>query len=130
MLEHSISFVKSKNIWIISSIFFDYNAVKLEKNKKKNQTRKKHKHVKTKQMLLNIQWIAKEIKAEKKHYLERNERKTWWSKIYGIQLKSVLWQTFIAIQAYLRKEGKHQIIPLSLHLKELDSWSVEYKLIK
>ena len=81
-------------------------------------------------MLLNIQWIAKEIKAEKKHYLERNEKKTWWSKIYGIQLKSVLRQTLIAIQAYLRKEGKHQIIPLSLHLKELDSWSVEYKLIK
>lgn len=101
-----------------------------KEQEKKNQTRKKHKHVKTKQMLLNIQWIAKEIKAEKKHYLERNEKKTWWSKIYGIQLKSVLRQTLIAIQAYLRKEGKHQIIPLSLHLKELDSWSVEYKLIK
>ena len=37
MLGHSISFVKIKNIWIISSIFFDYNAVKLEKNKKKKK---------------------------------------------------------------------------------------------
>ena len=49
ILGHKSSLSKFKKIEIISSIFSDHNAMRLEINYKKEKTVKIHKHVKTKQ---------------------------------------------------------------------------------
>ena len=41
-------------------------------------------------------------------------------KIYGIQQKQFLSGKFIAIQSYFKKQEKHQIDNLTLHLKQLE----------
>jgi len=41
-------------------------------------------------------------------------------KIYGIQQKQFLRGKFIAIQSYFKKQEKHQIDNLTLHLKQLE----------
>ena len=45
--------------------------------------------------------------------------KTWQLKTYGMQWKQFLRGKFIAIQSYLKKQEKHQIDNLTLHLKQL-----------
>ena len=45
-------------------------------------------------------------------------------KIYGIQQKQFLRGKFIAIQSYFKKQEKHQIDNLTLHLKQ---WEKEQK---
>ena len=74
MLGHKTSFNKFKNIEIISSIFSDHNAVKLEINHK--NTEKYTKTRKLNNMLLNNEWVNNEIKEEIKRYLETNEYDT------------------------------------------------------
>ena len=49
MLGHKAILVKFKKIEIISSIFSDHNAMRLEINYKKKKNAKKHKHVAAKQ---------------------------------------------------------------------------------
>ena len=56
---------------------------------------KKHKHLEGKQHVTK-QIITKEIKEEKRHYLETNEMKTQWSKPMRYR-KIVLGGKFIAI---------------------------------
>ena len=71
ILGHKTNPNKFKNIEIISSIFSDYNAMKLEINPKNTE-----KHAKTWQlnnMLLNNEWISNKIKEEIKRYLETHE---------------------------------------------------------
>ena len=63
MLSHKTRLGKFTKTEIISSIFSDHNAMKLEINyKEKNY--KKHKHVRLNNMLLNNQWIKEETKEE------------------------------------------------------------------
>ena len=69
-------------------------------------------------MLLNYQWIPEEIKAEIKKYPEAKDNKD--TTILGDAAKAVLRGTFIAIQAYLRKQEKAQINHLTLYLKQLE----------
>ena len=74
MLVYKTSLNKFKKIEIISSIFYDHNAIKLEINHKKNT----EKHAKTwnlNNILLNNEWVNNEIKEEIKRYLETNENK-------------------------------------------------------
>ena len=72
MLGHKTSLKKFKKIEMISSIFSDHNAMKLEINHQKNTER----YTKTWQlnnMLLNNEWISNKIKEEIKRYLETHE---------------------------------------------------------
>ena len=72
MLRHKTSLNKLKKIEIISSIFSDHSAMKLEINPNKNS----EKHAKTwklNNMLLNNEWVNNEIKEEIKRHLETNE---------------------------------------------------------
>ena len=71
ILGHKISLNKHKKIDIISSIFSDYNAMKLEINQK--NTEKHAETWKLNNMLLNNEWVNKKIKEEIKRYLETNE---------------------------------------------------------
>ena len=62
MLGHKTSLNKFKKIEIISSIFSDHNAMKLEINHK--NTEKYTKTWKLNNMLLNNEWVNNEIKEE------------------------------------------------------------------
>ena len=70
----------------------------------------------TKQHTLNNQKITEEIKI----YIETNENKNMTTQNLWDSVKAVLRVRFIAIQAYLKKQEKHQINNLTLHLKQLE----------
>ena len=72
ILGHKSSLGKLKKIEIISSIFSDHNAMRLEINYKK-KTIKNTNTWKLNNMLLNNQWVTEEIKEEIKKYLEIKE---------------------------------------------------------
>ena len=62
ILGHKSSLRKFKKIKIISRIFSDHNAMRLELNKKK--TPKKISMWRLNNMVLNNQWITEEVKQE------------------------------------------------------------------
>ena len=66
-------------------------------------------------MLLNNQQITEEIKKEIKICIETNENKNMTTQNLWDSVKAVLRVRFIAIQAYLKKQEKHQINNLTLH---------------
>ena len=68
MIGHKASLNKFKKIEIISSIFSDYKGLKLETNLKE-KTQKHSNSWRLNSMLLNNEWIKKEIKK----VLETNE---------------------------------------------------------
>ena len=70
-------------------------------------------------MLLNNQEITEEIKRETKICIETNENENTTTQNLWDTIKAVLRGKFIAIQAYLKKQGKSQI-KLALHLKQLE----------
>jgi len=63
-------------------------------------------------MLLNNQQITEEIKI----CIETNENENTTSQNLWNSVKSVQRGRFIAIQAYLKNQEKHQINNLTLHL--------------
>ena len=69
--------------------------------------------------LLNNQQIMEDIKKEIKICIETNENENTTSQNLWDSVKAVLRGRFIAIQAYLKKQEKHQINNLTLHLKQL-----------
>ena len=74
MLGHKESLGKFKKTKIISRIFSEHNAMRLEINyKKKKKTVKNTNTWRLSNMLLNNQWITEDIKEEIKKYLETNE---------------------------------------------------------
>ena len=70
-------------------------------------------------MLLNNQQITEEIKKEIKICIEMNENENTTQNLWD-SVKAVLRGRFMAIQAYLRKQGKNQINNLTIHLKQLE----------
>ena len=66
VLGHKASLVKFKKIEIISSMFSDHNAMRLEINYKKKKTVKNTNTWRLNNMLLNNQWITEEIKKRNK----------------------------------------------------------------
>ena len=67
-------------------------------------------------MLLNNQWVTEEIKK----FLETNDNENTTTQNLWDAAKAVLRGKFIAIQSYLKKQEKHQIDNLTLHLKQLE----------
>ena len=71
-------------------------------------------------MFLNNQQITEEIKREVKKFLETDDNENT-TQILWDAAKAVLKGKFIAIQSYLKKQEKHQIYSLILHLtKQLE----------
>ena len=92
MLGHKASLGKFKKTEIISNIFSDHNAMRLEINKKKPV--KNTNMWRLDNMLLNNQWITEEIKEEIKKYLETNENESTriqnlWDAAKGVQRGSL-----------------------------------------
>ena len=70
MMGHKASLGKFKKTEIISSIFSDHNAMRLEVNYNKKKTCKKHKHMEAKQYATKQPMVIEEIKEEIKKYLK------------------------------------------------------------
>ena len=71
-------------------------------------------------MFLNNQQVTEEIKTESKNFLETNNNENMTTQNLWDAAKAVLRGKFIAIQSYLKKQGKHRIDNLILHLKQLE----------
>ena len=69
-------------------------------------------------MLLNNQQIIEEVKKEIKICIETNDNENITIQNLWDSIKAMLRGRFIAIQAYLKKQEKHQINNLTLHLKQ------------
>ena len=70
-------------------------------------------------MFLNNQQVTEEIKREIKKFLERDDNENATQNLWDAS-KAVLRGKFIEIKSYLKKQEKHQIDNLILHLKKLD----------
>ena len=67
---------------------------------------------------LNNQQVTEEIKREIKKLLETNDNENTTQNLWEAA-KAILKGKFTAIQSYLKKQEKHQIENLTLHLKQL-----------
>ena len=70
-------------------------------------------------MVLNNQQVTEEIKREIKKFLETNDTENTTTQNLWDAAKAVLRGKFTAKQSYLKKQEKHWIDNLSLHLKQL-----------
>ena len=71
-------------------------------------------------MLQNNEQIIMKIKNQIKIFIETNENENTTTQNWWDSVKAVLKGRFIAIQAYFKKQKKHQISNLTLHLKQLE----------
>ena len=67
-------------------------------------------------MFLNNQQFPEEVKREIKNFLETNDNENTTTQNFWDAAKAVLRGKFIAIQSYLKKQEKHKIDNLTLHL--------------
>ena len=118
MLGHKTNLRKFKKIEIISSIFSDYNAMRLDINYKKNVRNTNTWRLNN--MFLNNQQVTEEIRREIKKFLETSDNENMTTQNLWDAAKAVLRGKLIAIQSYLKKQEKHQIDNLTLHLKQLE----------
>ena len=71
-------------------------------------------------MFLKNKQDTEEIKREIKTFLETNDNGNMTTQNLWDTAKAVLRGKFIAVQSYLKKQEKHQIDNLTLHLKQLE----------
>ena len=69
---------------------------------------------------LNNQQVTEEVKREIRKFLETNDNENTTTQNLWDAAKAVLRGKFIAIQSYLKRQEKHQIDNLTLHLKQLE----------
>ena len=67
----------------------------------------------------NSQHVTEEIKREIKKFLETNDNENTTQNLWDAA-KAVLSGEFTEIQSYLKKQEKHLIDNLTLHLKQLE----------
>ena len=103
ILGHKSSLGKFKQIKIISSIFSDHNAVRLDVNYRKKKTMKNTNMWRLNNTLLNNQQITEEITKENEIFIETNENENTITQNLWDSLKVMLKGRCIAIQAYLKK---------------------------
>ena len=72
-----------------------------------------------KQHISKYPQVTEEIKSEIKKFLETNVNENTTTQDLQDAAKAVLRGKFIAIQSYLKKQEKHKIDNLALHLKQL-----------
>ena len=87
--------------------------------KKKKTVKKKPNTWRLNNTFLNNQQVTEEIKRGIKKFLETNDNENMATPNLWNSEKAVLRGKFIAIQSYLKKQDKHGIDDLTLHLKQL-----------
>src|SRR5574341_1020125 len=105
ILGHKTNLSKFKKIEIVSSIFSDHNAMRLDINYKKKTVRNT-KAWKLNNTFLNNQQVTEEIKREIKKFLETNDSENTTTQNLWDAAKAVLRGKFTAIESYLRKQEK------------------------
>ena len=103
---HKTNLSKFKKIEIVSSIFSDHNAMRLDINYKE-KTVKNTNTRRLNNMFLNNQLVTEEIKREIKKFLETNDNKNTTTQNLQDAAKAVLRGKFTTIQSYLKKQEKH-----------------------
>ena len=93
---------KFKKVEIVSSIFSDHNAKRLDINYKKKKPVRNTNTWRVNNTFLNNQLVTKEIKKEIKKFLEINDNENTTQNLWDAA-KAVLRGKFIAIQSYLKK---------------------------
>ena len=119
ILGHKSSLGKFKKIEIISSMFSDHNAMRLDINYRKKSVKNTNTW-RLNTTLLNNQEITEEIKEEIKRYLETNDNENTKTRNLWDAAKAVLRGKFIPLQSYFKKQETSQINNLTLHLKQLE----------
>ena len=71
-------------------------------------------------MFLNSQQVTEEIKGEIKNFLETNDNENMTTQNLWDAAKAILRGKIIANQFYPKKQEKHRIDNLTLHLKQVD----------
>ena len=118
ILVHKSNLSKFKKTEILSSIFSNHNTMRLVINYKKKTVRNTNTW-RLNNTFLNNQQVSEEIKREVRKFLETNDNENTATKNLWDAAKAILRGKFIAIQSYLKKQEKHQIDNLTLHLKQL-----------
>ena len=106
ILGHKSNLSKFKKIEIVTSIFSNHNAMRLDINYKK-KTVGNTKTWRLNNTFLNNQQVTEEIKKEIKTFLETNDNENTTQNLWDV-VKAVLRGKFIAIQSYLKKQEKRQ----------------------
>ena len=119
ILGHKSNLSKFKKTEIILSMFSDHNAMRLDIDYKKKTVRNT-KTWRLNNTFLNNQQVTEEIKREIKKFLETNDNENITTQNLWDVAKAVLRGKLIAIQSYLKKQEKHQIDNVTLHLKQLE----------
>ena len=99
ILDHKSSLRKFKKIEIISSIFLDHNAMRLDVNYKEKTVINTNTW-RLNNMFLNNQQVNEEIKREIKKFLETNDNENTTTQNVWDAPKAVLRGKFIATQPY------------------------------
>ena len=102
----------------MSSIFY-HNTMRLDINYKEKKTIRNTNTQRLNNTFLNDQQVTEEIKREIKIFLETNDNENTTQNLWDAA-KAVLRGKFIAIQSYSKKQEKHRIDNLTLHLKQLE----------
>ena len=119
ILGHKSSLGRFKKIEIISSIFSNHNAMRLDINYRKRYVKNTNTW-RLNNTLWNNQVITEEIKGEIKKYLETNDNGDTTTQNLWDAAKAVLRGKFIAIQSYLKKQETSQINNINFHPKQLE----------
>ena len=114
-LGHKSSLGKFKKIEILSSIFSNHNAMRLDINCRKKSVKNTNTW-RLHNTLLKNQEITEEIKK----YLETNDNENTTTQNLWDTAKAVLRWKFIAILSNLKKQETSQRNNLTLHLKQLE----------
>ena len=99
ILGHKSNLRKFKKIEIVSSIFSDHNAMRLDINYKKKTVR--NTNTWRLNTFLNNQQVTEEIKREIKKFLETNDNESMITQNLWDTAKVVLRGKFIAIKSHL-----------------------------
>ena len=101
-----------------SALLSDHSAMRLGINYKKKTAGNTNTWRLNKEFL-NNQQVTEEITGEVKKSLETNDNENTTQNLWDAA-KAVLRGKFIAIHSYLKKQEKHQIDKVTLHLKQLE----------
>ena len=114
ILGHKSNLSKFKKIEIVSGIFPNHNAMRLDINYKQ-KTAWNTNTWRLNNTFLNNQQATEEIKREIKKILETNDNENTATQSLWDAAKAVLRGKFTAIPFYLKKQEKHWIDNLTLH---------------
>ena len=119
IMGHKSNLSKFKKIETVSCIFSDHNAMRLDTSYKEKTVRNTNTW-RLNSTFLNNQQVTEESKREIKKFLEANDNENTTTQNLWDAGKAGRRGMFIAIQSYLKKQEKHQIDNLTLHLKQLE----------